>query len=71
MMLAMDVLTSDLAIDGCWSCGETATRPDGLCAPCGAIDPDAVPDIHDPAWKGYAGATDDFIVAPPNAKRVS
>jgi len=43
MMLAMDILTSDLAIDGCWSCGEPATRPDGLCTSCGAIDPDAVP----------------------------
>lgn len=34
------------------------------------VDVEAVPDIHDPAWPGYAKATEDVLVAPPNAKRV-
>lgn len=54
----------------CWSCGDPATRPDGLCRDCGTIDAQAVPDIHDAKWKGHGYATSDVMVAPPNAKRV-
>lgn len=59
-----------LAAQACWSCGDPATRPDGLCRDCGTIDAQAVPDIHDPKWKGHGYATSDVMVAPPSARTV-
>ena len=56
--------------DGCWSCGASATRPDGLCADCGAIDPDGVPDLSDPDWKGNTKPFEAIFEAPPSAKRI-
>jgi hypothetical protein len=59
---------------GCWSCGVKTLRPDGFCADCAAIDPGEVPDLSDPSWPGYTGnglATEDVLVAPPNAKNVT
>lgn len=32
---------------------------------------DEVPDIHDPEWPGYRCATEDVLVAPPNARNVT
>ncbi len=54
----------------CWSCGEAATRPDGLCRDCGTIDAQAVPDITSPTWKGNTKPMEAIFVAPPNARRV-
>lgn len=54
----------------CWSCGATATRPDGLCRDCGQIDGSAVPDMSDPTWKGNTKPFEAIFVAPPSARTV-
>jgi ribosomal protein L32 len=56
--------------DDCWSCGASATRPDGLCRDCGTIDAQAVPDITSPTWKGNTKPFEAIFVAPPNARTV-
>jgi hypothetical protein len=69
--LSRDIISSDLVPTGeCWSCGDTATRPDGLCRDCGTIDAQAVPDIHSPTWAGNTKPFEAIFEAPPSAKRV-
>lgn len=71
---ALSIWTPATVIDRapCWSCGDLPAiiRPDGLCGPCGLIDPDEVPDIHDPAWAGNTKPLEAIFVAPPNARTV-
>lgn len=69
--LSRDIIGSGLiSTDECWSCGAIATRPDGLCADCGTIDAQAVPDMTSPTWKGNTKPLEAIFVAPPNARTV-
>ena len=53
----------------CWSCGEVASTPAGLCADCASIDQEAVPDIHDPNWAGNVKPFEAIFCVPQREAR--
>jgi hypothetical protein len=61
--MTVEIITDTALIIRCEDCGR---RIDSgrYCVQCN------VPDINDPTWAGYGGATEDFLVAAPNVKRV-
>lgn len=71
MVRGMDTRPLQMKEAECWSCGDAASTPNGLCSDCATINQSDVPDIHDPNWVGNVKPLEAIFVAPPNVKRVS